>query len=127
MAGNWGTVEKWTAVSRYHAAVCFENTQEPQYFTEKFVDAVAAGCVPVYRAHPTVRDGVLRGAAWIDPADHGDDVDATLDAALRADREAVAEQNARWLTSDGVQRTGMSAVYEQVATVLRSRAEGQRG
>jgi len=29
------------------------------------------GCVPVYRAHPTVRESYLEGARWSDPAEYG--------------------------------------------------------
>jgi hypothetical protein len=35
----------------------------------QFVDAVMAGCVPIYHAHETVRDTVLVGARWVDPAE----------------------------------------------------------
>ena len=76
--------------SRYHAAICLENTLEPYYFTEKFVDGVRAGCVPVYRAHPTVRDGVLRGARWVDPTDFGLSAKRTLEFALSLDRAIAA-------------------------------------
>lgn len=112
---------KLQLLARYHAAICLENTCEPWYFTEKFVDAVRAGCVPIYRAHPTVRDGVLQGAAWVDPADFGLEPEATLAAALSLDRTAVAEQNRDWLGSPGVRETSHASVWSRIAKlVLRS-------
>lgn len=114
--------DKVTLLSRYHTAVCLENTREPWYFSEKFVDGARAGCVPVYHAHPTVRDGVLAGAFWIDPADHDMDPVRTLAAAAAADRDAVAEQNRAWLDSEAVGATSMEAVWTRVAEALRTQA-----
>jgi hypothetical protein len=120
--GGWGDDAKVRLMAKYHAALCLENTQEPYYFTEKFLDAVAAGCVPIYRAHPSVRETYLQGARWIDPADHGDDVEATIEAALSTDRHTCAEQNARWLKSPAVVATSEKAVFLRVATILHTRA-----
>jgi hypothetical protein len=120
------TSEKVDLLARFHTAICLENTCEPLYFSEKFVDGVRAGCVPVYRAHPTVRDGVLAGARWIDPRDHGLDVRRTLDAALSTDREAVAERNLAWLESETVRRTSERAVWSRMAEALRHQGSGRQ-
>jgi hypothetical protein len=108
--------------SRYHTALCLENSCEPQYFTEKFVDGVRAGCVPVYHAHPTVRDGILRGARWVDPADFGMSARRTLRHALSLDRREVAEQNREWLRTDAVRATSVERVWERIAGILRAQA-----
>ncbi len=99
-----------------------ENTQEPYYFTEKFVDAVAAGCVPIYRAHPTVRDTFLEGATWIDPAEHDGRVSMTLRAALAADRTAIAAKNFHWLGRPEVLATRESSVFDRIASILAQKA-----
>jgi hypothetical protein len=129
--GGWGGQEKLALMARYSVAICLENTCEPYYFTEKFVDAVCAGCVPVYRAHPTVRDTVLAGAAWVDPASFGDDVEATLHHALSLDRARVAERNAGWLAGEAVAETQGDRVFARIGRllagrVLARRAEGKR-
>lgn len=116
--GSWLGVEKVACLARYQVAVCLENTCAAHYFTEKFVDAVRAGCVPVYRAHPTVRDGILRGARWVDPQDFGLDPEATLAHALAQDRRAYAEPNAAWLAGEAVAATRGQAVFARIAGIL---------
>jgi hypothetical protein len=46
--GDWPGSTKRQLMSSYKVCVCLENMNEPGYFTEKFVEAVRAGCVPVY-------------------------------------------------------------------------------
>ncbi len=120
--GVWGKAAKIRAMSAYHAAVCLENTQEPYYFTEKFVDAVMAGCVPVYRAHPTVAQTFLQGAEWIDPAAFDGNVRATLKAALAADRAAIAARNFIWLMRPEIRATSERLVYRRIAGILLNKA-----
>jgi hypothetical protein len=119
--GSWGREAKLEKMAGYRVAVCLENTCEPHYFTEKFVDAVRAGCIPVYHAHETVRDGILRDASWVDPADYDMDVEATLRAALDGDPEVYRERNAEWLQSDEVKATSDVAVYERIGEILRAK------
>lgn len=107
-------------LSRYHAAICLENSVEPEYFSEKFVDGVLACCVPIYRAHPTVRDGILRGARWVDPADFGMSVRRTLTFALKLNRQEVAEQNRAWFESEAVQASEQTRVWTRIAQILKN-------
>lgn len=102
-------------LSKYQAAVCLENCVIPNYFSEKFVNAVRAGCVPIYAAHSSVRTTYLDGALFVDPANHNFDPVATVQAALALDREAVAKQNFRWLESPAVQSTGDQAIWRRIA------------
>jgi Glycosyltransferase family 10 (fucosyltransferase) C-term len=103
--GNWYLELHMNMIAKYQINVCLENSFEPHYFTEKFVNAARAGCVPIYHAHPTVRDSVLRGAVWIDPTEYSFDADATLNAAYKCDAAAIREQNYKWLRSDAVSET----------------------
>ena len=116
--GGWGVEEKLGRMAQYRVAVCLENTCEPNYFTEKFVDAVRAGCIPVYHAHDTVREGILRDAQWVDPEDYGWEVETTLEAALREDGGGYRETNAKWLQSKAVRATSAREVYRRIAEVL---------
>jgi hypothetical protein len=45
---------KQKALQRHRFNVCLENTAIAGYVTEKFADAVEAGCVPIYSAHNLV-------------------------------------------------------------------------
>lgn len=86
-------------LSAYKVAVCLENCTEAYYFTEKFVNAVRAGCVPVYHAHATVKNSVLSGARWVDPADFAFSPRRTIDFALSQDQMAFRSINDAWLES----------------------------
>jgi hypothetical protein len=86
-------------LSAYKVAVCLENCTEAYYFTEKFVNAVRAGCVPVYHAHPTVKTSILSGARWIDPADFSFSPRRTIDFALNQDQMEFRSINDAWLES----------------------------
>lgn len=117
---DWGKIALF---ARHHAVICLENTCEPWYFTEKFVDAVRADCVPVYRAHPTVRDGALRGAAWVDPGDFDLDPTETIAYALTLDRAGVAERNRAWLENAAVRATSFDAVWSRIARLVLGRSD----
>lgn len=119
LPGDWPAVAKREMMASYKVAVCLENMREPFYFTEKFVEAVCAGCIPVYRAHATVAPTVLRGAAWVDPAQYGDDPQKTLRAALALDPVVIRNQNEQWLASPLVACTHHAAVFARIGRLLR--------
>lgn len=121
--GSWGAGAKLEVISKYKVMVCMENTQEPNYFTEKFVDAVRSGCIPIYHAHKTVRNGVLRGAKWVDPSDFRFNVDATLQFALTQNIEDYWSVNEKWLDSDEVLATDFCAVFRRIGEILRGMSE----
>ncbi len=117
--GDWPAGEKRDLQANYKGAVCLENMCEPYYFTEKFVEAVVAGCVPVYRAHNTIEDSMLKGAFWIDPADYKHEPHQVIRACLAAPLDEVQAQNGRWLTeSDLLRSSHASAVFEQLGSIL---------
>ena len=117
--GNWTASYLEAAhidrLSTYRASLCLENSVTPNYFSEKFVNAVRAGCIPIYHAHPSVRAAYLQHAAFVDPADHNLNPTATLKAALALNRETVAAQNFRWLDGQSVQSTGHHAIWTKIA------------
>jgi hypothetical protein len=117
--GDWPADGKRDLMARYKVAICLENMNEPYYFTEKFVEAVCAGCIPVYRAHPTIRDAILKGARWIDPTEYHDDPDLTLSAALKADADIFSESNREWLQNGNLASTSHTSVYARLETILR--------
>jgi len=54
--------DKRSVLSRYRFALCLENTSWPGYLTEKLIDAIAAGCVPLYLGAPDIHQIIPRGA-----------------------------------------------------------------
>lgn len=116
--GDWDDDAKRTLMSKYAVAVCFENMCEPNYFTEKFVEAVCAGCVPVYRAHASIAKSLLKGAFWIDPIHFENNSEATLMKAMEESSAAVAAANLVWLQSDSLKMTEYLAVFQEIAKIL---------
>ena len=54
-AGSGGAEDaKLTLMKSYKFNLCYENTIEPGYVTEKILQAKAAGCIPIYRGDPLV-------------------------------------------------------------------------
>lgn len=124
--GECSHPQKISILSKYHACICFENSCEPEYFTEKFPDAVRAGCVPIYHPHPIVKEKFLNGAVWVDPMDYGLDPVATVKAALEMDREQVAAQNAKWLKENpNLQLTKVETIYSKMVDILRKKISGE--
>ena len=119
LPGDWPGEQKRQLLSQYKVCVCLENMNEPGYFTEKFVEAVVAGCIPVYRASADVRDTVLQGAVWFDPADSRWPGTQAIEAALQADAAAVSRANSEWLrNSIALQQTHSQAIFERIAKIL---------
>jgi len=119
--GKWHGQQKRTLQASYKAAVCLENVCEENYFTEKFVEAVRVGCIPIYHADKVVAKTYLQGAAWVDPADFGFNVKKTIRAALVSDGEAYVRQNRLWLaTNKYLALTQGEQVLERLATIMKS-------
>ena len=117
--GDWPADEKRTLQKKYRAAVCLENMCSPYYFTEKFVEAVIAGCIPIYQAHPTTADSVLSGAKWVDPANYDHAPDKVIQAAKSCSLQNVQSQNQQWLSQNtALQQTHASAVFERIGQIL---------
>ncbi len=114
--GDWPAEEKRNLQASYKVAVCLENMNEPYYFTEKFVEAVIAGCIPVYRAHETVRDTVLRGAVWAEASSLASKHPTTV--ALEMDLVRVQKANLQWLESKALGDTHAKIVYSKIASIL---------
>ncbi len=116
--GDWPAGEKRQLMSKYKIAICLENMNEPYYFTEKFVEAVVAGCVPVYRADQLLRETLLNGASWIDPEDWGNSVSAAMEQAMRCDLNEIQQQNDRWLKQVELAATNSASVFARIASTL---------
>jgi Glycosyltransferase family 10 (fucosyltransferase) C-term len=108
-------------LSGYKVAVCLENSVEPHYFTEKFVNAARAGCIPVYQAHPTVRNRFLSSAKWVDPADFDFSAERTIKFALVADQSAFREQNDDWLRSGVLAETDDGKTLSRLHMIVEAK------
>lgn len=105
--------------SKYKVAVCLENCTETNYFTEKFVNAVRAGCIPVYHAHPSVKKLYLNGARWVDPIDFGFSPSKTIRFALQQNLEEYREANDAWLNSGILKETDSHNTFGKLHDILK--------
>ena len=108
-------------LSAYKVCVCLENSCEPHYFTEKFVNAVRAGCIPVYHAHPTVRERFLGGACWVDPSDFGFNPQRTIEHALALDTDEFRRVNDVWLHSGILDDTTSEGFWRIMCGLMREK------
>lgn len=51
-------IDKLATIASYKFALCFENIEFPGYVTEKMIDCLVAGVVPIYWGAPDIRDFV---------------------------------------------------------------------
>jgi hypothetical protein len=105
-------------LSGYKVCVCLENSCEPYYFTEKFVNAVRAGCIPIYHAHSTVKEAFLNGAFWIDPQDFNFNPIDTIEYALSQDIQTFRDTNDAWLDSGILNKMTFSGFWEQICSIM---------
>ena len=54
-------VNKQALIASYKFAVCFENIEFPGYVTEKIIDCLVAGVIPIYWGAPDIADFVPEG------------------------------------------------------------------
>jgi hypothetical protein len=108
-------------LSAYKVAVCLENCTEANYFTEKFVYAVRAGCIPIYHAHATVKTTFLSGARWIDPADFAFSPRRTIDFALNQDQMEFRSINDAWLESGILTDTDEQKLLLKLHAIISSK------
>jgi hypothetical protein len=110
-------------LSGYKVSVCLENCVETDYFTEKFVNAARAGCIPVYHAHPSVRKRFLAGAKWVDPADFGFSPQRTIEYALAQDQAEYRRANDAWLKSGVLEESDDHKAFPQLHKILKAKLE----
>jgi len=112
-------------LSAYKVAVCLENCAEAYYFTEKLVNAVRAGCIPVYHAHATVKTSFLSGAKWIDPAEFGFSSRRTIEFALDQDQTKLRSVNDAWLESGILADTDDQKVFPKLHEIVSAKLRNQ--
>ncbi len=106
-------------LSNYKVAVCLENCVEANYFTEKFVNATRAGCIPVYHAHPTVKERFLADARWVDPVDFDFSPRRTIEHALAQDQSEFRRVNDAWLMSGVLEKTDDRSYFQKLHDIMK--------
>ena len=112
-------------LSAHKVAVCLENCVEPYYFTEEFINAVPAACIPVYHAHATVKNTFLSGATWIDPAEFGFSSRRAIEFALSQDQTKFRSINDAWLESGILADTDDLKVFAKLHEIVSGKLRDQ--
>ena len=115
--------DKRPVLSKYVFALAFENTRVPGYVTEKVVDAMIAGCVPVYRGAPDIADHVPAGAI-LDLSRYGKTAEAVDRIRLMSDADVLATVSAgrEFLMSRAGDRHSFEGFAERVISLVRGGA-----
>lgn len=103
---GWGgfapeTPDKLDTISKYKFALCFENGIYPGYMTEKIIDCLVAGVIPVYRGH---MGNEVPGSCFIDSNmfDSFKDMDNYLRTMMPEVAEKYISAGQEWIRSDGM-------------------------
>ncbi|MDX1680718.1 MAG: glycosyltransferase family 10 [Akkermansiaceae bacterium] len=70
--------------AKHKFAIAFENCSHPGYLTEKFADAAASNCIPIYWGDPTIAE-VFNPKAFINCHDY-DSLDAVVERVREIDQ-----------------------------------------
>lgn len=97
-----GVSGKLAVLARHRFALCLENYRFPGYVTEKIMDAVMAGTVPVYDGAPDIEEWVPRDV-FVDASDltGADELARRLAGIGEAEWKWKVEAGRRWLESLG--------------------------
>jgi hypothetical protein len=100
---------KLTILNQYQFAICFENTSLPGYVTEKIIDCIVAGIIPIYMGAPDIQDYVPRGC-YIDAGEFSklEDLDQFLKKITGEQAARIIEAGEKFLNSP----QGQSHSYE---------------
>lgn len=86
--GNWAE-GKLAFLRDYRFTIAFENIRYPGYITEKLIQPLVVGSVPIYWGAPDI--GLdFNPRSFLDSATYGDDLDALVDAVVALDRDEDA-------------------------------------
>jgi hypothetical protein len=56
--GSFGSSDYLEFMNDYKFMICFENKSQPNYFTEKLINAYCGGTIPIYWGCPNIDDYV---------------------------------------------------------------------
>jgi hypothetical protein len=111
--------DKLSTISNYKFALCFENISYPGYVTEKIIDCLVAGVVPIYWGAPDILDFIPDGC-FIDPKKFSslDVLDAYLDNLSEVEWNEFVRQGQDFLKSNAGQSFTYAHFSEQVELML---------
>jgi hypothetical protein len=94
-------VEKLATMGSYKFALCFENMEFPGYVTEKIIDCLVAGVVPIYRGAPDIAE-FIPSNCFIDAKnfDAPDALDAHLNTLSEMEWREISQRGRAFINSE---------------------------
>jgi hypothetical protein len=81
-------------ISQYKFMICFENTNKPNYFTEKLINAYYHGTIPIYWGCPNIEDYINMESILYLPNNYtSEDVNNLLNHVMYLDSNPTAYKN----------------------------------
>lgn len=112
--------KKRKLLEQYKFNICFENMSYPGYVTEKIIDAILAGTIPVYWGAPDISDYVPEDV-FID-ASRFSDFEEMVNHLLNMDEqcaERMLQKGREFLVSPAGQRFSYESIASEVIEMLR--------
>lgn len=111
--------DKLATMGCYKFALCFENIEFPGYVTEKLIDCLVAGVVPIYWGAPNIREYVP-DSCFIDARKFStlDELEGYLGKISEAEWTAMLEYGRAFLNSRMGQRFSYAGFAEQMEAML---------
>uniref|UniRef100_A0A6C0B2X6 Fucosyltransferase C-terminal domain-containing protein n=1 Tax=viral metagenome TaxID=1070528 RepID=A0A6C0B2X6_9ZZZZ len=89
--GSWGTQDYIEFMNDYKFMICFENKSQPNYFTEKLINAYCGGVIPIYWGCPNIHDYVnMDSILYLKPDYNDNDFQELLKQVAELDNNADA-------------------------------------
>ena len=97
--------DKLSTIRNYKFALCFENGSYPGYITEKIIDCLVAGVIPVYRGAPDIEEYIPQYLyIQSDEFETFENLEAYLRSLSDYDKSAWVVEGQKWLHSPEGQR-----------------------
>jgi hypothetical protein len=113
--------DKLATMGAYKFALCFENIEFSGYVTEKVIDCLAAGIVPIYWGAPNIREYVpdtcfIDGRKFTSPVE----LDAYLEKISETEWAEMLKRGREFLKSDAGRRFSYKGFTERMEAALIS-------
>jgi hypothetical protein len=117
---NYGSVQdKLEVNSRYKVSVVIENSSE--FMSEKLLEAISAGSIPVYVGPEPSKFGIPDGlTVWVDP--NVESIQDGISRALRMDYSVWASLCSEWITDSNIQLWSLERYWDRVHRELQDLA-----
>lgn len=111
---------KQALIADYKFAVCFENIEFPGYVTEKIIDCLVAGVIPIYRGAPDIADFVPKDC-YVDARAFSSHAQLSeyLETLSTEEGQAMFARGQLFLSGEGARMFSYGAFAERVAQLLK--------